>query len=64
MVGGATTSKKHTAIKIAPNYHGLVVHTTNASEAAVAAQKIVLKDEKFISGIREEQQRILKEYQA
>ncbi len=64
MVGGATTSKKHTAIKIAPNYHGLVVHTTNASEAAVTAQKIVLKDKKFISGIREEQQRILKEYQA
>lgn len=63
MVGGATTSKKHTAIKIAPNYHGLVVHTTNASEAAVVAQKIVLKDEEFISQIKKEQKKLLSEYQ-
>ncbi len=63
MVGGATTSKKHTAIKIAPNYNGLVVHTTNASEAGVVAQKIVLKDTKFINKIRQEQENIRKEYQ-
>ncbi|MCR5265035.1 MAG: methionine synthase [Cyanobacteria bacterium RUI128] len=62
MVGGATTSKKHTAIKIAPNYNGLVVHTTNASEAVVAAQKIVMKDEEFIKGVREEQEKIRNGY--
>lgn len=62
MIGGATTSKKHTAIKIAPKYNGLVVHTTNASEAGVAAQKIVLKDTAFINKIKEEQKEIMKEY--
>ena len=61
MVGGATTSKRHTALKIAPNYRGLVVHTTNASDAVVAAQKIVMKDENFISHIKEEQKRITEE---
>ena len=62
MVGGATTSKKHTALKIAPNYRGLVVHTTNASEAVVVAQKIVLKDKDFISNIISEQRKILETY--
>ena len=60
MVGGATTSKKHTAVKIAPNYNGLVVHTTNASEAVVAAQKIVMKDEEFILGVKKEQEKLRK----
>ena len=60
MVGGATTSKKHTAVKIAPKYNGLVVHTTNASEAVVAAQKIVMKDEEFISGVKKEQEKLRK----
>lgn len=62
MVGGATTSKKHTALKIAPNYNGLVVHTTNASEAVVTAQKIVMKDTDFISGIKKEQKEIREQY--
>lgn len=58
MVGGATTSKKHTAIKIAPNYNGLVVHTGNASEAVVAAKKIVSGDKDFIVSVKSEQQKI------
>ncbi len=32
MIGGATTSKKHTAIKIAPNYEHCVVHVNDASK--------------------------------
>ncbi len=31
LIGGATTSKAHTAIKIAPHYSGPVVHVTDAS---------------------------------
>ena len=64
MIGGATTSKLHTALKIAPNYNGLVVQTNNASEAAVAAQKIVMKDAKFISEIKNEQDKLRQDYEA
>jgi 5-methyltetrahydrofolate--homocysteine methyltransferase len=33
LIGGATTSAVHTAVKIAPNYHGPVVHVHDASRA-------------------------------
>ncbi len=64
MIGGATTSKLHTALKIAPNYNGLVVQTNNASEAAVAAQKIVMKDSDFIANVQNEQKQLREEYEA
>lgn len=64
MIGGATTSKLHTALKIAPNYNGLVVQTSNASEAAVTAQRIVMQDKQFIAQLKQEQEKILKEYEA
>ncbi|MEG1403048.1 methionine synthase [Bacteroides sp.] len=39
LIGGATTSKMHTALKIAPVYHAPVVHLKDASQnAGVAAQ--------------------------
>ncbi|MBR58664.1 MAG: methionine synthase [Myxococcales bacterium] len=37
MIGGATTSKKHTAVKIDPAYPGCVVHVSDASRAAPTA---------------------------
>jgi 5-methyltetrahydrofolate--homocysteine methyltransferase len=46
MVGGATTSKAHTAIKIAPKYSGGVIHTTDASKAVEAAKLLLNKDKK------------------
>ena len=33
LIGGATTSRTHTAVKIAPAYHGPVVHVLDASRA-------------------------------
>ncbi len=33
LIGGATTSKVHTAVKIAPNYEGPVVYVPDASRA-------------------------------
>jgi len=44
MVGGATTSKLHTAVKIAPHYDYPVIHTVDASQAPLAAAKLLNKD--------------------
>ena len=37
LIGGATTSKVHTAVKIAPNYAGPTIHVTDASKAVAVA---------------------------
>jgi 5-methyltetrahydrofolate--homocysteine methyltransferase len=41
LIGGATTSKLHTALKIDPNYHGAVVHVPDASLAVPAANQLL-----------------------
>ncbi|MCR5260473.1 MAG: methionine synthase [Candidatus Gastranaerophilales bacterium] len=63
MIGGATTSKLHTALKIAPKYHGVVVHTNGASEVAPIAQRIINNDVEFIKSIKEEQKKLVEEYE-
>ena len=63
LIGGATTSKLHTALKIAPKYHGVVVHTAGASEVASVAQKIINDDVDFIKSIKDEQRRMVEEYE-
>ena len=46
VVGGATTSRAHTAVKIAPAYDGLVVHVPDASRAVgVVAEILARPDE-------------------
>lgn len=61
LIGGATTSKLHTALKIAPKYHGIVVHTNSASEVAPVARKIINNDIEFIKAVKEEQRRLVEE---
>ena len=41
MVGGATTSRLHTAVKIAPQYNGIVVHTKDASVNAYMVSQLM-----------------------
>jgi 5-methyltetrahydrofolate--homocysteine methyltransferase len=41
LIGGATTSKVHTAVKIAPNYQGPVVYVTDASRAVGVTGRLV-----------------------
>ncbi len=41
LIGGATTSKIHTAVKIAPNYSGPIVHVVDASRAVGVAGSLV-----------------------
>ncbi len=45
LIGGATTSKQHTAVKIAPEYAGIVAHVLDASRAVGVVSKL-LNDEK------------------
>ncbi len=63
IIGGATTSELHTALKIAPKYHGVVVHTAGASEVAPIAQKIINNDLEFINSIKEKQKKLREEYE-
>ncbi|QIK53552.1 methionine synthase [Dysgonomonas sp. HDW5B] len=59
MIGGATTSKLHTAIKIDPKYNnGSVVYVKDASQAPSAVAKLInpASKESFIQEIRDEYQ--------
>ena len=57
MVGGATTSLLHTALKIAPVYNGPVIHLKDASQNALVAAKLLNPEQKeeFIRTLQEEQ---------
>ena len=44
LIGGATTSKAHTAVKIAPNYNHPVVHVLDASRSVPVAGSLLTKD--------------------
>ena len=56
LIGGATTSKVHTAVKIAPSYSGPVVHVLDASRAVGVAGSLLSETLRpaFLSGIRSE----------
>ena len=46
LIGGATTSEIHTAVKIAPNYHHPVVHVKDASKSVGVASKLLSEEHK------------------
>ena len=56
LIGGATTSRAHTAVKIEPHFSGPVVHVKDASRAVGVAQSLVSKSASadFIQKVREE----------
>ena len=43
LVGGATTSRVHTALKIAPVYKGVVVHASDAAQEPLIASRLLGK---------------------
>lgn len=45
LIGGATTSKTHTAVKIEPAYSGPIVHVLDASRAVTVAGKLLSENE-------------------
>lgn len=54
MIGGATTSKIHTAVKIAPKYSQPVVYVKDASRAVQVVANLISKDQAYLSSIKEE----------
>ena len=44
LIGGATTSRVHTAVKIDPNYSGAVVHVLDASKSVPVASSLISKE--------------------
>ncbi len=60
LIGGATTSKAHTAVKIAPGYREPVVHVLDASRAVPVVGSLISAGQKpgFVKQVREEYERV------
>jgi 5-methyltetrahydrofolate--homocysteine methyltransferase len=58
LIGGATTSKKHTALRIAPEYAPGVVHVDDASKAVGVVSRLLSKSNAapYLAQVREEQE--------
>jgi len=65
LIGGATTSAAHTAVKIAPAYTGSVVHVIDASRVVGVAQKLLSPEnrEGYLSQVRTDQEKARKDYE-
>ena len=46
LIGGATTSKTHTAVKVAPGYEGTTIHVKDASRAVGVVQNLISDEHK------------------
>jgi 5-methyltetrahydrofolate--homocysteine methyltransferase len=64
LIGGATTSRQHTAVKIAPEYKESVVHVLDASKAVSVVAELLSPDSKtrLDQRNREEQEKLRKIY--
>ncbi|XP_023686661.2 methionine synthase [Paramormyrops kingsleyae] len=64
LIGGATTSKTHTAVKIAPRYSAPVVHVLDASRSVVVCSQLLDENlrEDFFKEVEEEYEEIRQEH--
>lgn len=64
LIGGATTSRMHTAVKIAPEYEEGVVHVLDASRSVTVAGSLLNKDQKedFIKNINKEYKKLKEDF--
>jgi 5-methyltetrahydrofolate--homocysteine methyltransferase len=65
LIGGATTSAAHTAVKIAPAYSGAVVHVIDASRVVGVAQQLMSPEKKkdYLGQVRVAQDKARREYE-
>eukprot|EP00058_Branchiostoma_floridae_P018971 XP_002604460.1 hypothetical protein BRAFLDRAFT_122283 [Branchiostoma floridae] len=64
LIGGATTSKTHTAVKIAPRYKEPVIHVLDASKSVVVCSALMDEDQKedLTEDVAEEYEEIREEH--
>ena len=64
MIGGATTSRMHTAVRIAPEYDNGIVHVLDASRSVTVAGSLLNKDTKpaFLEGIKNEYDKLKEDF--
>ncbi|HYF58876.1 MAG TPA: methionine synthase [Burkholderiaceae bacterium] len=64
LIGGATTSRVHTAVKIAPHYSGPVIHVNDASRSVPVAQNLVSDDARvpFLEQLRTDYERVREQH--
>jgi 5-methyltetrahydrofolate--homocysteine methyltransferase len=66
LIGGATTSRVHTAVKIAPNYSGPVVYVADASRSVPVAQSLISEESrsKYVDDLVTDYARIREQHAA
>jgi len=66
LIGGATTSRIHTAVKIAPQYDQGVVHVLDASRSVTTVSRLLKPETKdaFLEKIQEEYEQVRKDFAA
>jgi 5-methyltetrahydrofolate--homocysteine methyltransferase len=64
LIGGATTSRMHTAVKIAPQYDNGVVHVLDASRSVTVAGSLLSKEQKpgFLTNIETEYKKLAEDF--
>jgi 5-methyltetrahydrofolate--homocysteine methyltransferase len=64
LIGGATTSRVHTAVKIEPRYSGITLHVTDASRAVTVVRHLLNEETvgKFAGHIRQEYMKVRQEF--
>lgn len=65
LIGGATTSRMHTAVKIAPQYDNGVVHVLDASRSVTVAGSLLSAEQKpdFLTKTRNEYQKLKEDFE-
>ena len=64
LIGGATTSRMHTAVKIAPQYDNGVVHVLDASRSVTVAGSLLSKEQKgnFLAAVESEYKKLAEDF--
>jgi len=66
LIGGATTSRVHTAVKIAPNYSGDTIHVLDASRSVPVVSRLLTDDsdekQKYVAEVKEEYENLRENY--